>query len=371
VSEIRGVVVIGVPGNRRVDLFRRAAHEVGLEVIVVPWIELLRGGSIAERVQPGWALRIDSPGEDAEVDRELRALGGTLPGAAIDPDLARETIVEHGRIFAPRQVALGLELMLSRIERELAAVPHVALSDPSALALANDKPRCHAVLSEAGVPVPDAIDRPVADFDTLRAAMHERGWTRAFVKLAHGSSASGVLALSLDARRVLATTSVERQGDTLYNSLRARRYSDEREVRRIIDMLAPEGLHVERWFPKAAIEGRTFDLRVLAIAGRAAHTVIRTSLHPITNLHLGNRRGDPAAVFARFDRSLISAAVERAARCFPGNLHAGIDIAIDSRWRSVAVLEVNAFGDLLPGVLHDGLDPWQAQIAAIRTRGAA
>jgi hypothetical protein len=48
--------------------------------------------------------------------------------------------------------------------------------------------------------------------------------------------------------------------------------------------------------PKAGIDGRTFDLRVLVIAGRARHAVARLSRGPMTNLHLLNERGDPARV---------------------------------------------------------------------------
>jgi len=79
-----------------------------------------------------------------------------------------------------------------------------------------------------------------------------------FVKPAHGSSASGVLALQVGRGRVMATTSVQLSDDgTLYNSLRVRRYDDERSVAAIVDRLAPDGLHVEQWFPKAAVDGRT------------------------------------------------------------------------------------------------------------------
>ena len=43
--------------------------------------------------------------------------------------------------------------------------------------------------------------------------------------------------------------------------------------------------------PKAGLAGHVFDLRVVVIAGRARHAVVRMSRGPMTNLHLLNRRG--------------------------------------------------------------------------------
>ena len=40
------------------------------------------------------------------------------------------------------------------------------------------------------------------------------------------------------------------------------------------------------------LDGRAADLRVVVVAGRATHAVVRTSLHQMTNLHLGGSRGD-------------------------------------------------------------------------------
>ena len=55
---------------------------------------------------------------------------------------------------------------------------------------------------------------------------------------------------------------------------------------------------------------------------------------------------------------------ERAAVLFPGSLHAGIDLLITTDYKRHAVLECNAFGDLLYGALHNGRDPYAAEIEA-------
>ena len=256
------------------------------------------------------------------------------------------------------------------------------VDDPGELAVLFDKRLGHGRLRAAGVPVPESpTSGPAAPalggWADLRPLLDTAGLRRVFVKLAHGSSASGVLAVETNgAGRIQATTSVERVPDgRLFNSLRVRRYTSEREIAAIVDALAPDGLHVERWLPKATQDGRAADLRVVVIDGRATHAVVRTSRSPMTNLHLGGARGDLAAA-----RAAIAAAggrwkdaldvCERAAAAFPGTRCVGVDLLPAGGWRRFAVGEVNAFGDLLPGLTGlpgggaEGLDTYAAQVAA-------
>jgi hypothetical protein len=144
---------------------------------------------------------------------------------------------------------------------------------------------------------------PVRSFEGLRERMRETDCRSVFVKLAHGSSASGVVAYRTNDIRHEAITTVEmvREGCELrlYNSRLIRCYRDPAEVVCLIDVLAREGVQAEEWLPKAALGDQGFDLRVLVIAGKARHTVVRMSRSPMTNLHLGNQRGDLAAVVER------------------------------------------------------------------------
>lgn len=136
----------------------------------------------------------------------------------------------------------------------------------------------------------------------------------------------------------------------------------------IVDHLCREGVQVEEWVPKASLEGKTCDLRVVVIGGRAQHTVVRTSDSPMTNLHLLNPRGDLDAFkslvgddgWARVQRTAESAAAAVAGDA----LYAGVDVAVARGLKREAVLEVNAFGDLLPRVLVDGRDTYAAEIHA-------
>ncbi|MEU8247400.1 STM4014 family protein [Nonomuraea sp. NPDC048916] len=337
--------VVGTPGDRRVTLFRDAVVAHGLaEPRVIPWRDVLAGHDLD--VPEGALLRVDSPGEDMKADALLRGPG--------DPARAGGGAAWHR----------GFRAGLARV----AAVPGIRLlADVEEIGVMFDKRRCHAVLSGAGVPVPPAFE--ARSYDELRAEMAGRGWTRVFVKPAHGSSASGVIAFQAHAGRVKAVTSAAWAGGVPVNSLRVRSYDDEAGIRRLVDFLAPDGLHVERWFPKASIGDRAFDLRVVTVSGVPTHAVVRTSRTPMTNLHLGGTRGDLAVVRSRsrlWERVLD--ACSGAAACFPGSLSVGVDVMVGADWRSVAVAEVNAFGDLLPGLgdlAGHGRDTYTEQVRAI------
>ncbi|KAB2591316.1 STM4014 family protein [Streptomyces arboris] len=358
--------VVGNPENRRVAFFREAVRAAGLEPArVVPWLQVLRGGAGFE---PGETVRVDSPGEDAEVERLLRGVD--------DP-----TRVEgSARWYAGFLTAVG------EVTRAASAAGAEALASPGDLAALFDKRLCHGLLAAAEVPVPPSPTSgpdaaKVRGWSDVRALMREHRMPRAFVKLAHGSSASGVLAVeTAGPGRVRASTSVERDAEgRLFNSLRVRRYTTEAEVGALVDALAPDGLHIERWLPKASQRGRAADLRIVVVGGRATHAVVRTSLSPMTNLHLGGARGDLDEV-----RAAVSAVggcwrealaiCERAAACFPGTLCVGVDLLPAAGWRRFAVGEVNAFGDLLPGLTGlpgsgaEGLDTYAAQVAAVLDR---
>ncbi|GLX49332.1 hypothetical protein Shyhy01_22820 [Streptomyces hygroscopicus subsp. hygroscopicus] len=349
--------VVGNPENRRTTMFADAVRAAGHPAPrVLAWRDVLRGRYAFAR---GEWVRIDSPGEDAEVDRLLRGVD--------DP-----TRVEGTALWYRRFTSLVREL--GRAARRAGAVTS---ADPEEIAVMFDKRRCHARLAAAGVPVPPALTGPFDGWDGVRRRLGEARFQRAFVKPAHGSSASGVLALSVAGPgRVKATTSVERGDDgRLYNSLRVRDYTSEREVAALVDALVPDGVHVERWLPKAMQGGRAADLRVVVVAGRATHAVVRTSRHPMTNLHLGGARGDLDAAreairAAGGDFAEVVEVAERAAACFPGTLCVGVDILPATGWRRFAVGEVNAFGDLLPrltglpGSGAEHLDTYAAQVAA-------
>ncbi|KDQ70841.1 STM4014 family protein [Streptomyces sp. NTK 937] len=363
-SALPRLAVVGNPGNRRVGLFQDAVRAAGLpEARTVSWRQVVRGEAA---FLPGERVRIDSPGEDTEVERLLRGVD--------DP-----TRVEGSALWYIRFTSAVRD-----VARTAGSAGAVLLDDPDDIAVLFDKRLCHGVMDAAGVPVPESPTSgqaapPVRDWADVRRLMTDHRMPRVFVKLAHGSSASGVLAVeTAGPGRVRATTSVERdEAGRLFNSLRVRRCTTEREVAAVVDALAPDGLHVERWLPKASVRGgRVADLRVVVVAGRATHAVVRTSRSPMTNLHLGGARGDLDEVRAAVEDAgggwaEALAVCERAAACFPDTLCVGVDLLPATGWRRFAVGEVNAFGDLLPrltglpGSGAEGLDTYAAQVAAV------
>ncbi|MBQ1081201.1 STM4014 family protein [Nocardiopsis sp. B62] len=358
----RPLVAVCVPGNRRLALFTEAARATGLpDPVPLDWRELADPAAGPPALPEGALVRVDSAGEDAPTARLLR-------GWRHDPDLHR---VEGGA-----DQHRGFVHALGKLSQAVAATPGAhLLQDVDDLADLCDKRRCHARLNAAGVPVAPAPPERVTGYDSLREAMAGLGWRRVFVKSAHGSSASGVVALATaPGGRIRAVTSAHlvRDGGSvkLYNSLRPFTYTDEADVAAIVDALAPDGLHVERWVPKAGFQGRVIDLRVLVVAGRATHAVVRSSRSPMTNLHLGNARGDLAALRESMGPRTWRAATataEAAAGVFPRTLHTGVDLLVSPGWRGFTVCEVNAFGDLLPGVLHEGRSTQAEQLHALAT----
>ncbi|MDL4775099.1 STM4014 family protein [Actinomadura xylanilytica] len=346
--------VVGTPGDRRTDGFAAACRSSGLAgPDVIAWTDVLRGAE--PEIAPGTVLRVESPGGDPEADALLRGPGdpARVPGGA----------AWYGTFTAA----------LERVRAAGARAGVRSVSDTGEIAVMFDKRVCHARLEAAGVPVPSALGE-VRGYAELRARMAAEKAARVFVKPAHGSSASGVVALQVAPGRIRAVTSAAMTGTGMLNSLRVRAYQTEPEVAALIDALAPDGLHVERWIPKASLGGRALDLRVVVIAGEPTHVVARTSRHPMTNLHLGGARGDLGEVRAALGEDGWRRALDacaRAAECFPGSLMVGVDLLIQVGWRRFAVGEVNAFGDLLPGLTGlpggaaDGLDTYTAQVQAV------
>ena len=343
--------VVGNPDNRRVSLFADAVRAAGLpEPRVVPWLDVLHGDY---GFQAGELVRVDSPGEDAEVTRLLR--GSAEP-------------VDMYRVEGTRDWYVGFTVALGKVQSAIDEAGAVALFRHESVAIAFDKAWCHELLIDVGLPVPEAAATD--------------GSESAFIKIRHGSSASGVVALTVRGPRRRAVTSAEmvrtERGVELYNSLRVRTYLRDSDIDDLLGALAPDGLHGERRITKAKQDGHDCDLRVVTVGGRATHAVLRTSPHPMTNLHLGGQRGD----LARFQASIgsdrwhaILRHAETAAACFPGVHTLGIDVLPGADGHDY-IGEVNAYGDLLPnlmglpGTAGEGVDTYGAQVRALIGRFA-
>lgn len=378
-------VLVANPGSRRAELFLAALERVGASAKLVSWIDLLGARvHLADVVATGSVLRIDSPGRDFEVERALLAAGAEVVDeeecttrqhfSRLDPTQVAALEPDKGLILPSRQWYLGFRRTLRDLEAQLVSCPpHRLLASPRDIEVLFDKVACQERLATAGVAIPAPLG-VVADFADLRVKMEQAGRSRVFLKIAHGSSGSGVAAYATGGRggQQALTTTVEMVrtagGTRLYNSRQIRTVRDLGEIATLVDTLATHRLYAEQWLPKAGIEGQAADLRVLTIGGEPRHMVARLSRSPITNLHLLNQRA-PAEVF-RGRMTPVAwegamATCRAAARCFPGSQQLGIDLLVGADFCYHAVLEANAFGDLLPGALDQGQDSYDAQIAAL------
>ncbi|HET8843286.1 MAG TPA: STM4014 family protein, partial [Ktedonobacteraceae bacterium] len=202
----------------------------------------------------------------------------------------------------------------------------------------------------------------------LLALMQEKHWSQVFVKLAHGSSASGVVAYRRQGEHHQATTTVEmlreKQDMRLYNTRKIRVYRKQSQIAELIDALCAQRVQVERWLPKAGYQNSTFDIRVVTIGGKARHSIARLSAGPLTNLHLLNAREDIDKIRERLSDQIWTQAIEdceRAANLFR-SLYTGVDLLFTVDIRHHAIVEMNAFGDLLPGLLYNGQDTYTAEL---------
>lgn len=362
------------PGSRRALGFAAACRGAGHgEPRVVSWQSVLAAGFDPAAAFAGCeVLRIETPADDPAAERLLLARGaaaceaeGTYP--FLPEAECRDLPDDDGRLRYQRQWYLGFCRVLEEIGRACGNGGLGLMSSPGEIATLFDKQATRAVLLENGVPVPLAAGL-CAGFEDLVSTMDRNGWRRVFLKPCHGSSAAGVMAIARGPRGDWQATSsaVLVDGEGIRNSKVPQVVRDEARLGELVDAVCRERALLERWFPKATLGGRAFDLRVLVIRGQAAHVVVRTSRTPITNLHLANSRGDLEAVKAALGPDIWRLAMntaEAAAACFPGCHHAGVDLMIGAARRTCAVAEVNAFGDLLHRDLWQGMDPWQAELA--------
>lgn len=326
-------LVIGDPASNRLTFYREARARLGMAPAQeIGWEEVL-DGNFPREVRPA-RVRLESPGKCPHLERRFLA---AVDGPALPP-------VERGRLVNPARWFAGFRLALESLDWDWPFVNH-----PAEVLTMFDKRRCHEHLQSVGVPVPAALEG-VSGYEDLRSRLE---WERAFLKLFCGSSCSGTLACSRKGDCGFAP--LERVSAGVYfNSRRVRRYSGP-ELRELVDWLCAQGAHVERWLDKASLDGLPFDLRVVVIAGQPCHVVARCGRAPMLGLHLGARRGSPGEL------PWLPALAAQVASCFPRSHYFGMDVLVD-RAGQPWVLEVNAFGDLLPGLLWRGMDTYTAEL---------
>lgn len=367
-------VIIANPENRRVGFLQQALTHFNLPTAsVISYADLIAERDTLERFNtPNTIIRFDSPEKNFEIDKAIIAAGAEVTDDGQHQHISAADTIElefdKGRIFYPRQWYLGWRYLLQKWEKQLQCQ---TMNHPEDIAVMFDKPQCCDRFSRHNIPVPRSLGK-IYNYDHLREQMQKQECDRVFVKLSHGSAASGVVAYRANSRFESAITTVERvreNGQTLlYNSRKICHYTKTAEIADIINILTDEGVQVEEWQPKAHLQGYGFDVRVVVINGEAQHIVVRLGKSPMTNLHLGNERGDTQEFLAKVggeNWAVMKQTCEAAAALFPNSLYCGVDLLILPDWQQHVILEINAFGDLLPGIIWNGLDTYTSEIKAI------
>jgi glutathione synthase/RimK-type ligase-like ATP-grasp enzyme len=369
-SEVLDLLVVAPIESRRVRALQNSLLEQNLPPArVLSWLQIMNGEPLERHVTSETIIKLDSPSEDWETDKKMLELGFQLS----DPDREYARVntenleFELGAILSSRQWYLGFSSVLENVKLQLEALGKTAMNYPDDVAIMFDKRATHVKLEKAGILVPPALPA-VHNFDELFEQMKQRAWNRVFVKLAHGSGAAGVIALETHRGQWQAISTVEMANDgNLYNTKRLWKYRNFEQIVLLVNAICQQRVHVEKWLPKANFENKNFDLRVVVIAGLVKHVLVRSSSGTITNLHLGNERGNWEGVREKLGERWLEIAktCEQSMKLFPNSLYAGVDVLVQTDWQRHAILEMNAFGDYHRNVLVDGLDTYLSQLQAL------
>lgn len=369
--------IIGNPENRRVQLFSESLVLLGYDKpIVLSYLDILKDNLLQNTDFSNSILRIESAGENNEVRNLLIAKGMNVILSSNENDISNTNNFSFNKnsteILYTEQWYLGYSILLDEIQQTVNRFPTCKLMNtPSDIQIMFDKIACQQRLKDNHISIPDFY-KDIRNYDTLLNVMKANNLTKVFIKPAHASSASGVIAFRISGNKQQAISTIEIKKDkemiSLHNSLKIKTYTDTTDIKIIIDKILQGKAIVEKWLSKATIEDYYFDLRVLVIKGNARHLVVRKSKNIITNLHLGNKRGaleELENTIGNEKIAEIKLVAEKAAACFSSSLYCGVDVLITPNKNDIKVLEVNAFGDLLPNVLHNGESCYEAEIKAI------
>jgi HAD superfamily hydrolase (TIGR01549 family) len=375
----RPFCIIGaVEQDVRIQLFQEALCRYGFRPArFISYHEVFRRGSDCLMTLPeDTILRIESPHRDFQTYRLFLKAGlesaRTESECFLDRDGIENLSFDKGLILYPRQWYLGFTNLLGSIQKGLEQRRDIdTLLRTEDILLMFDKVRCQKTILNLGVKAPTLIGE-ISNFDELVSKIEELGFSRVFVKMRHGSSASGVIALQKHRSDYKAISTVEmvdgHKGVQLYNSRKLHSYTQIQTISKLIDSLCKHHAYAEAWFPKIGLEDSTCDCRVLFIRHQPYHFVVRTGKQPITNLHLGCTRNAPETLMERVGASNWNRAMDNCrliADGFPHSLYWGVDFAFSPNGQSHAVFEVNAFGDLLKDVRHQGKSTYEAELEAL------
>lgn len=377
VNNPQQVVLIAPPKSRRVTAFQSSLQQINWPLAkVVSYQQIIENPqALIQIIHKGNIIRLETSGESSDVERLLLQLGKQNITNNVVTNIA-DLQLEQGEIIPSNQWYVGLQQFFDIVQRQLAQCPsHYCTLDFSEGLQLFDKRATSELWQLSKLPMPYQLPEEINSFEQLISALKQQKLNRVFIKLAHGSGASGTIALAINKNKIQAITTIEmvenQRGIRLYNNRKLIRYNAWQQIAQLIDeLLKYHKLQIERWLPKASYQGKVFDIRVVVINGKAMHTLIRLGKQAITNLHLGNGRGDLEQIKNYLGSSwqLVPELAEQAMQCFPNSLYAGIDVLVSQNNKKPYLLEANTFGDFHPNTYYQGLDTYQAELLALLIR---
>ncbi len=366
-------LIIGSKDSLRVHAFQKSLQScIQKKATIVTYKQVLeQPESIKPFVNSETIIRFESPEQDlselkalyiAGIDQSSSSGLKTLIGNEINAYLE-----DHGRIVPPAQLSYGLIKAASFVENYAEETHAYCLSSSSDMLAAMDKTSCLKLLQNNHIHSPYHLGS-VTSFDELVELAKQTGKFRLFVKLRFGFSAAGMMALAInpsDSQVIAYTTAMMAPNQHLYATRKLQKLNRVNHIDQLIEKLAPMGLHIESWVPKAGVNDSTVDFRFISIQQEPIFSILRLSKSPITNLHLGNSRADPSLLKQHMqpkDWLRLEETCTKVAKLFPSSFMLGIDVAVFNDLRQHAVLEVNPFGDFIKDVTYQNLSPYDHQI---------
>ncbi len=246
------------------------------------------------------------------------------------------------------------------------------LNTPTAIGIALNKQECKERLQAAGIDATPLLDHGGSNFEDLTEWLRAKRIFQVFIKPNFGSGAAGLMALKLHPQRrsyMAQTAMLERDGE-YFNTKKIRLLVDAGAIQKMADFLLSEGAIVERWIPKAAQGGITYDLRAVYQFGRLDFLLPRgTRSGAMTNLHLNNlplSLEDLALSTEELEK--ITVLCGRAAALFDGLSSVGFDILLTKSGKPM-IIEMNAQGDLLYQDIYSENQIYRRQVQELQKGG--
>jgi glutathione synthase/RimK-type ligase-like ATP-grasp enzyme len=362
------LVVVGLP-DERFSLLAAACARAGREAPkLISYAEALTG--LQKHVGEGTVVRLESTDEEPTA-RTLYLVRGAEIHDRFEPHAERISAADAphqeffpGEIRTMRQLHLGRSAVWEQIHEQANSLGARLMNSAAGLTISFDKRTTAQRMRANNVPTPTSPGAARC-FDDIATIITEVPGQQLMIKTAHGAGATGIVALRANNNRWQALSAALLTGSALWNTRTVRSLNSVSEIRALVDAVCRQVVHVEHWVPKAATTEGRFDLRVVVIGGTARHVLMRCADGPFTNLHLGAKRGDVGALRRRLGEEMwdqILRIAERAVEAIGGLLYAGVDILLQSNWKTILVLEVNGFGDWHPDVLVDGNDTYDWEL---------